>query len=203
MVSGLRVLARKRSLYRAEGPLIFAGNRHRKGAIGQTGLCRMRTESLAGPSPHTGKLDFRRQRRRAPISFRTVFVSHRDPERAITPAQTAENRGCSAETGNSGLAQDCVVGPGGVPAANAFKGLEWQTERSAHLGAKEHFRPLANRSMPASKQAGGALRRFSSRRAQAPENSIIRRPGARCCSVWQQPATTVEPYRAPFEETSR
>src|ERR1700694_3394344 len=33
MVSGLRVLARKRSLYRAEGPLIFAGNRHRKGAI--------------------------------------------------------------------------------------------------------------------------------------------------------------------------
>jgi hypothetical protein len=96
-----------------------------------------------------------------------------------------------------------MVGPGGVPAANAFKGLEWQTERSAHLGAKEHFRPLANRSMPASKQAGGALRRFSSRRAQAPENSIIRRPGARCCSVWQQPATTVEPYRAPFEETSR
>jgi hypothetical protein len=59
-----------------------------------------------------GKLDFGRQRRRAPICFRTVFVSHRDPERAITPAQTAENRECSAETGNSGLAQDCVVGLG-------------------------------------------------------------------------------------------
>ncbi len=98
---------------------------------------------------------------------------------------------------------DCVVGPGGVPAINTFNGLKWQTNLSAHLGAKGHFRPLANRSMPASKQAGGALRRFSSRRAQAPENSRIRRPGARCCSVWQQPATTVEPYQVPFEEISR
>ncbi len=53
----------------------------------------------------------------APIRFRTVFVSCRDRERAITPAQTAENRGCSAETGNSGLAQDCVVDPAGLEPA--------------------------------------------------------------------------------------
>src|SRR6266498_3019781 len=36
--------------------------------------------------------DFGRQRRRAPIRFRTAFVSHRDRERAITPAP---NRGKS------------------------------------------------------------------------------------------------------------
>src|SRR6266496_2356687 len=30
----------------------------------------------------------------------------------LHPSQTAENRGCFAETGNLGLAQDCVVGPG-------------------------------------------------------------------------------------------
>jgi hypothetical protein len=58
----------------------------------QTGLCRMRTESLAGPSPRTGKRISKRQRRRAPIRFRTVFVSHRDRERAIT---AAPNRGKS------------------------------------------------------------------------------------------------------------
>ncbi len=39
-------------------------------------LC-MRTESLAGPSPRIGKRDFGRQRRRAPIRFRTVFVGDR------------------------------------------------------------------------------------------------------------------------------
>jgi hypothetical protein len=39
-----------------------------------------------------GNGDFGRQRRRAPISFRTVFVSRRDRERAITPAP---NRGKS------------------------------------------------------------------------------------------------------------
>src|SRR6266542_1056066 len=60
--------------------------------IGITGLCRMRTESLAGLSPRTGKRIFGRQRRRAPIRFRTVFVSRRDRERAIRPAP---NRGKS------------------------------------------------------------------------------------------------------------
>jgi hypothetical protein len=86
--------------------------------------------------------DFGRQRRRAPIRFRTVFVSRRDRERAMTPApnrgksrvfrgdgelgvraglrggagrtrtgnQTVMERGYSAETGNSGLAQNCMVG---------------------------------------------------------------------------------------------
>jgi hypothetical protein len=38
------------------------------------------------------EMDFGRQRRRAPIRFRTVFVSRRDRERAITPAP---NRGKS------------------------------------------------------------------------------------------------------------
>jgi hypothetical protein len=66
-----------------------------------------------------------------------------------------------------------------VPAANTFKGLEWQTELSAHLGAKEHFRLLANWSMPPSKQAVGALRRFSSRHA----NSTTAAGGALCDGV--------------------
>jgi hypothetical protein len=35
----------------------------------------------------------------------------------LHPPQTAENRGCSAETGNAGLAQDCVVEPGGLEPA--------------------------------------------------------------------------------------
>jgi hypothetical protein len=35
-----------------------------------------------------------------------------------TRPKLRENRGCSAETGNSGLAQDCVVGPGRTRTAN-------------------------------------------------------------------------------------
>jgi hypothetical protein len=39
--------------------------------------------------------------------------AERRREPAITPAPNrGKNRGCSAETGNSGLAQDCVVGLG-------------------------------------------------------------------------------------------
>ncbi len=45
-----------------------------------------RTESLAGAFTAHRETDFGRQRRRAPIRFRTVFVSRRDRERAITPA---------------------------------------------------------------------------------------------------------------------
>src|SRR6266700_6262184 len=54
--------------------------------------CRMRTESLGRAFTAPRETDFGRQRRRAPIRFRTVFVSRRDRERAITPAP---NRGKS------------------------------------------------------------------------------------------------------------
>jgi hypothetical protein len=44
--------------------------------------------------------------------------AERRREPAITPAPNrGKNRGCSAETGNSGLAQDCVVGLGGLEPA--------------------------------------------------------------------------------------
>src|SRR5437660_2173064 len=50
MVPGLRVLARTKSLYRAEDPLIFARKRHRNGATGRPSpsvegcqLCKLRS----------------------------------------------------------------------------------------------------------------------------------------------------------------
>src|SRR5712692_211672 len=83
----------------------------------QTGLCRMRTESLAGPSPRTGKrISDVRDEGAESASERSSFPGE-TANGPLHPPQTAENRGCSAETGNSGLAQDCVVGPGGLEPA--------------------------------------------------------------------------------------
>jgi hypothetical protein len=69
------------------------------------------------PSPRTGKRILERQRRRPQsASGRSSFPAE-TANGPLHPPQTAENRGCSAETGNSGLAQDCVVGPGGLEPA--------------------------------------------------------------------------------------
>ncbi len=73
------------------------------------GVCRMRTESLAGPSPRTGKrISDVRDERPQSASGRSSFPAE-TANGPLHPPQTAENRGYSAETGNSGLAQDCVV----------------------------------------------------------------------------------------------
>ncbi len=56
--------------------------------------------------------DFGRQRRRDPIRFRTSSFPAETANGPLYPPQTAENRGCSAKTGNSGLAQHCVVQTG-------------------------------------------------------------------------------------------
>ncbi len=73
-------------------------------AVGR--LCRMRTVSLAGPSPRTGKRISKRQRRRAPIRFRTVFVSllTSDEDRLDQPA----SRGGTAA--RKGLAKAAAIG---------------------------------------------------------------------------------------------
>src|SRR6266516_2802130 len=78
----------------------------------QTGLCRMRTESLAGSSPRTGKrISDVRDEGTQSASGRSSFRAE-TANGPLHPPQTAENRGCSAKRGNSGLAQDCVVGLG-------------------------------------------------------------------------------------------
>ncbi len=69
-------------------------------------------EQMEKQAAHVGARLVADHGRKATIRFRTVFVSRRDRERTISRPQSAENRECSAETGNSGLVQDCVVGPG-------------------------------------------------------------------------------------------
>ncbi len=71
----------------------------------QTGLCRMRTESLAGPSPRTGKrISDVRDEGPQSASGRSSFPAE-TANGPLHPPQTGKNRGCSAETGNSELAQ--------------------------------------------------------------------------------------------------
>jgi hypothetical protein len=60
-----------------------------------------RTPETKGPNPASGRSSFPAETANGPLH----------------PPQTAENRGCSAQTGNSGLAQDCVVGLGGLEPA--------------------------------------------------------------------------------------
>src|SRR6266567_4123151 len=65
-----------------------------------------------GPSPRTGKrISDARDEGPQSASGRSSFPAA-TANGPLHPPQTAENRGCSAETGNSGLAQDCVVGLG-------------------------------------------------------------------------------------------
>jgi hypothetical protein len=65
----------------------------------QTGLCRMRTESLARPSPRTGKqISGVRDEGPQSASGRSSFPAE-TANGLLHPPQTAENRGCSAETG--------------------------------------------------------------------------------------------------------
>src|SRR6266700_3496815 len=78
----------------------------------QTGLCRSEPSIWTGPSPRTGKrISDARDEGPQSASGRSAFPAE-TANGPLHPSQTAENRGCSAETGNSGLAQDCVVGPG-------------------------------------------------------------------------------------------
>lgn len=72
----------------------------------QTGLCRMRTESLVAPSSRSGETVFGGQRRQAPNRLQAAFVPYRDREPANAPA---ENRGYSANNRQSRLVQECVV----------------------------------------------------------------------------------------------
>jgi hypothetical protein len=67
----------------------------------QTGLCRMRTESLAALSPRAGKrFSGARDERRQTVSERFSFFTE-TANRQMHPHQTTENRGCSAETRKS------------------------------------------------------------------------------------------------------
>src|SRR6266536_644628 len=75
-----------------------------------------RTESLAGAFTAHRETDFGRQRGPQSASGRSSFPAE-TANGPLHPPQTAENRGYSAETGNSGLAQDCVVGLAGLEPA--------------------------------------------------------------------------------------
>src|SRR6266852_6850965 len=77
----------------------------------------MRTESLVGPSPRTGKRisDVRDEGPQSASGWSSFPAETANGP--LHPPQTAENRGSSAEKGNSGLAQDCVVGLGGLEPA--------------------------------------------------------------------------------------
>src|SRR6266568_6140838 len=77
----------------------------------QTGLSRMRTVSLAGPSPRTRKrISDVRDERPQSASERSLFPAE-TANGPLAGPKVRENRECSTETGNSGLVQDCVVGP--------------------------------------------------------------------------------------------
>src|SRR6266496_6258545 len=83
----------------------------------QTGLCRSEPSLWPGPSPRTGKrISDARDEGPQSASGRSSFPAE-TANGPLHPPQTAENRGYSAETGNSGLAQDCVVGLGGLEPA--------------------------------------------------------------------------------------
>src|SRR6266542_2822236 len=71
--------------------------------------------------------------RLAPPSYTTSWDTTANGP--LHPPQTAENRGCNPKTGNSGLAQDCVVG---------LRGLEPATRRlSAPAGKFRMRRPTS------------------------------------------------------------
>src|SRR6266536_4037816 len=89
-----------------------------------------------GPSPRTGKRIWdARDEGPQSASGRSSFPAETANGR-LHPPQTAENRGCSAETGNSGLAQDCVVGPGGLEPAT--RPVISPTGQSSESGAHKH-----------------------------------------------------------------
>jgi hypothetical protein len=83
----------------------------------------VRGSRLAEPSPRTGKwISDVRDEGPQSASGRSSFPAE-TANGPLHPPQTAENRGCSAETGNSGLAQDCVVVPTGSHETNGLKRL--------------------------------------------------------------------------------
>src|SRR6266487_6626091 len=90
----------------------------------------------------------------------------------LHPSQTAENRGCSAETGNSGLAQDCVVGPGGLePATRRLSALAGKFRCGTHKhgieeGRRKDWHSAANRAVVSSSW-GDYLSRILPRRLDA------------------------------------
>src|SRR6266446_7986778 len=57
---------------------------------------------------------FGRQRRNAQTASGRSFFLTETVNLPMHARQTVENRGCSAETRKSQIAQDCVVGPGGL-----------------------------------------------------------------------------------------
>ncbi len=102
----------------------------------QTGLCRMRTESLAAPSPRSGKRFSDARDRRPRTASEAVLLPCRDCKPALRPRKTA---GYSSNHGKSRLAWECVVGPGGLePAARRLSApagkfrIRRRDHRSAH-----------------------------------------------------------------------
>jgi hypothetical protein len=106
----------------------------------QTGLCRMRTESLAAAFTVHRETDFGRERRKAPNRPRAVFIRRRDRTPGISTAETPANCGLWSETGKRRFAVDCVVGPGVVPRPGDFNNLDCQTALTGITGAKRIFR---------------------------------------------------------------
>ena len=75
-------------------------------ALAQTGLCRMRTESLVGPSQAPGKRFLDARDRRPRTASEAALLPSRECKPARRPRETA---GYSSTLGKSRLASECVV----------------------------------------------------------------------------------------------
>src|SRR6266487_4866463 len=80
----------------------------------QTGLCRMRTESLVAPSQAPGKRFLDARDRRPGTASEAALLPSRECKPARRPRETA---GYSSTLGKSRLASECVVGLGGLEPA--------------------------------------------------------------------------------------
>jgi hypothetical protein len=95
--------------------------------------------------PAHGETVFGRQRRNAQTASRRSFFLTETVNLPMPPRQTVENRGCSAETRKSQIAQDCVVGPGVPPTWRVVKELSCPTGSNGGLEDKRESARLSNR----------------------------------------------------------
>ena len=80
----------------------------------RTGLCRMRTESLAAPCPRSGKrISGARDERPQTTSARSSFAAE-TARPVFEPRKRPQIGGYSSETRKRRFAPDCVVGPEGL-----------------------------------------------------------------------------------------
>jgi hypothetical protein len=84
----------------------------------QTGLCRMRTESLAAAFTVHRETDFGRERRKAPNRPRAVFIRRRDRTPGISTAETPANCGLLVRDRETPVRSGLRGGPGRTRTSN-------------------------------------------------------------------------------------